>query len=216
MTRRRTYLLWDWNGTLLDDTAASVAALNEQLTARNLPPIDIAFYRDHFAFPVRTFYSACGIALEKENWAALAESYHAAYLRQPRRLNRQTLAVLARVRGSGCGQSIISALRQDLLERDVSAFGVDVWMDHVYGTDNLDGASKTARAAELLACLAREGVSAADCVLIGDSLHDKDVADRLGVRCVLCAQGGHAAWRLRAAAPTAETLDEAVTLAFAR
>jgi phosphoglycolate phosphatase-like HAD superfamily hydrolase len=50
--------------------------------------------------------------------------------------------------------------------------------------------------------------------MIGDSLHDKEVADALGVRCVLCAQGSHAAWRLRAVAPTGDTLLDAVRLAL--
>ena len=53
-------------------------------------------------------------------------------------------------------------------------------------------------------------------VLIGDSLHDKEVADALGARCVLCAQGSHAAWRLRAVAPTGDTLLEALELALGR
>ena len=53
-------------------------------------------------------------------------------------------------------------------------------------------------------------------VLIGDALHDKEVADALGVRCVLCAQGSHAAWRLRAVAPTGDTLMETLDLALAQ
>jgi hypothetical protein len=54
-----------------------------------------------------------------------------------------------------------------------------------------------------------------DVCLVGDALHDKEVADALGIRCVLCAQGSHAAWRLRAVAPTGDTLLEAVDLALA-
>ena len=50
-------------------------------------------------------------------------------------------------------------------------------------------------------------------VMIGDALHDKEVADALGIRCVLCAQGSHSAERLRSAAPTGDTLLAAVDLA---
>jgi phosphoglycolate phosphatase-like HAD superfamily hydrolase len=46
--------------------------------------------------------------------------------------------------------------------------------------------------------------------MIGDSLHDKEVADELGVKCILCSQGSHAHHRLAAVAPAAETLIEAV------
>ena len=67
------------------------------------------------------------------------------------------------------------------------------------------------RAHELVAAM---GAAPQDAVLIGDSLHDKEVADAIGVRCVLCAQGSHAAWRLREVAPTGDTLMEAVRMAL--
>ena len=52
--------------------------------------------------------------------------------------------------------------------------------------------------------------------MVGDALHDKEVADALGVACVLCAQGSHAAWRLAKVAPTGNTLLEAAALAVGR
>ena len=91
-------------------------------------------------------------------------------------------------------------------------------MDFVYGVDNLDGRSKVDRARELVAAISETSAgprpSASDFVFIGDSLHDKEVADAIGVRCVLCAQGSHAAWRLRAVAPTGDTLLESVRMAL--
>ena len=212
------YVLWDWNGTLLDDTQAAVDTLNLMLGRRGLKPIDIGFYRDRFAFPVRPFYAAIGVRLECEDWDALAREYHATYAAQPKGLNPEALAALEAVKAAGVGQSIISALRQDLLERATADLGVSPFMDFIYGTDNLDGASKLDRARELLdrvfSTVASGGRSPSDVVLIGDALHDKEVADALGVRCVLCGQGSHAAWRLRRAAPTGETLLEAVELAL--
>ena len=49
---------------------------------------------------------------------------------------------------------------------------------------------------------------------IGDAVHDKEVADALGIPCVLCAVGSHAGWRLREIAPTADTLCGAVETAL--
>ena len=53
-------------------------------------------------------------------------------------------------------------------------------------------------------------------VCIGDSLHDKEVADALGARCILYSGGSHAPERLARVAPVAETLTEAVRLALAQ
>lgn len=213
MKRRAPYILWDWNGTLLDDTSAGLEAFNVQLRKRSLPPIDRAFYRAHFAFPVKPFYSLCGIALEHEDWDVLAAEYHAAYADQPKALNAETFAALDYAKSQGARQSIISALRQDLLDDITIRLGVAPYMEFVYGVDNLDGSSKLSRARELVATL-RKSDPDGDFVLIGDALHDKEVADALGVRCVLCAQGSHSAERLRAVAPTGETLLDAIHLAF--
>lgn len=212
------YILWDWNGTLLDDTQAALDTLNIMLARRGGSQIAMDFYRDHFAFPVKPFYEAIGVRLGDEDWDALAREYHDIYAAQPKRLNSEAIAALERVKAAGVRQSVISALRQDLLDAATAFFGVAPYMEHVYGVDNLDGFSKLDRARELLARVAPPD-AAGECpplrvTLIGDALHDKEVADALGVRCVLCGQGSHAAWRLRQVAPTGDTLMEAVSLAL--
>ena len=210
----RPYILWDWNGTLLDDTQAALDTLNIMLARRGAKPIALDFFRDHFAFPCRPFYDMIGMHVEDDEWDALAKEYHDLYAEQPKQLNRETLAALERVKRSGAKQSIISALRQDLLDEVTARMGVAKYMECIYGVDNLDGASKLDRALELMSHLAPQFGEQPDVVLIGDALHDKEVADALKVRCVLCGQGSHAAWRLRAAAPTGETLLEAVDIAL--
>ena len=206
-----TSVIWDWNGTLLDDTQAALDTLNAMLAKRGGRRIAMDFYRDHFAFPVKPFYEAIGVRLGNEDWDALAREYHDIYAEQPKGLNAETFAALEYAKGMGARQAIVSALRQDLLSAITEELGVARYMDFVYGVDNLDGRSKIERAHELVAAM---GVAPQDAVLIGDSLHDKEVADAIGVRCVLCAQGSHAAWRLREVAPTGDTLMEAVRMAL--
>ena len=208
------YVLWDWNGTLLDDTQAALDTLNIMLARRGVKPIALKFFRDHFAFPCRPFYDTIGMHVGDDEWDALAKEYHDLYAEQPKQLNRETMAALEAVKRSGAKQSIISALRQDLLDEVTARMGVAQYMECVYGVDNLDGASKLDRALELMNHIAPQVGEQPDVVLIGDALHDKEVADALKVRCVLCGQGSHASWRLRKVAPTGETLLEAVKLAL--
>ena len=210
----RPYVLWDWTGTLLDDTQAALDTLNTMLARRGAKPIAMEFFRDHFAFPCRPFYDTIGMHVEDDEWDALAKEYHDLYAEQPKELNRETIAALEAVKRSGTKQSIISALRQDLLDEAMAFYGVASYMECVYGVDNLDGASKLDRALELMNHIAPQVGEQPDVVLIGDALHDKEVADALKVRCVLCGQGSHASWRLRKVAPTGETLLEAVKLAL--
>lgn len=199
------WVIWDWNGTLLDDTTAALKAFNVQLVRRDLPTISRAFYRDHFAFPVKPFYALCGVDLDREDWDALAREYHRSYAAEPKALNVDARAALEKVRASGARQAILSALRQDLLEEALEVYGIREYFDFVYGVDNLDGGSKLARAEAL-----KEKIGTTDAVLIGDSIHDAEVAKALGFAAVLVATGGHSAARLRAAAPTVESLADAV------
>lgn len=208
------HVIWDWNGTLLDDTEAALAALNEMLRRRGRRGIGMDFYREHFAFPVRRFYALIGFELEREDWDGIAREYHELYARQPKRLNPEASAALSRARAACARQSVLSALRQDLLERDLVGYGVRDEFEFVYGTDNLDGASKLDRARELVERIAER--ERGEIVMIGDALHDHEVATALGVRCVLCSVGGHAHHRLAALAPTGRTLVEAAELALNR
>ena len=215
LARHCDWIVWDWNGTLLDDTAAGLNAFNAQLTRRGIKAIPLDFYRAHFAFPVKPFYALCGIDLEHEDWDRIAREYHEAYAREPKALNRETIAALERVRAAGVRQCVLSALRQDLLEAAIEEAGIRRYFDFIYGTDNLDGGSKLSRAKELvehLGSLPRH--APLSIVMIGDAVHDKEVADTLGVRCVLCAQGSHSAERLRAVAPTGGTLLETIAIAL--
>ena len=216
MQRPKPYILWDWNGTLLDDTEAALATLNEMIVERGGQPIGMKFYRDHFAFPVRPFYDKIGIvAHDEDEWNGIAREYHEVYGRQPKRLNPLAVTALEMAKEAGCRQSIVSALRQDLLEADMARNGVTEFFERICGSDNLDGASKLNRARVLLRTLNDTVPSGTHFVLIGDALHDKEVADALGIDCILCAQGSHAAWRLSAVAPTGDTLVDALELALA-
>ena len=214
MTENTPYIIWDWNGTLLDDTQAALDTLNTMLSARGGKKITMEFYRDNFSFPVKPFYKSIGVCLEQEDWDALAVEYHDLYAMQPKSLNSQTIKTLQMAATAASGQSILSALRQDLLDEATSEYAVAPFMDFVFGVDNLDGESKLSRGRQLLKLLSDEGHS--NFVLIGDSLHDFEVADALGIGCVLCAQGSHALWRLRQVAPTGKTLPEALTLAISQ
>ena len=219
------HIIWDWNGTLLDDTEAALKTLNIMITERGGKPIDMRFYLDNFAFPVRPFYDTIGIiAKDEDEWDYIAHEYHEVYLRQQKGLNRGAIAALESAKAAGCGQSILSALRQDLLEEQTAEYGIAGYFEGVYGSNNLDGASKLDRARELISRLSTQSTNPptlnppthqpASFVLIGDALHDKEVADAIGVPCILCAQGSHAAWRLREVAPTVETLADAVRAAL--
>ena len=204
-------LIWDWNGTLLDDVAAAVNALNRMLVKRGAQPITVERYRSRFGFPVRPFYAELGVDLGRWDWDDICEDFHSFIAAEPQEMRAETRPALELAARLGFRQSILSALRQDLLEHALAANGIDGFFEHVFGVDNLDGASKLQRGRELMAAL---GPEAEEPVLIGDTLHDAEVASALGARCILFSGGHQMPDRLaEVGCSVASSLVEAVRLA---
>lgn len=203
-------IIWDWNGTLLDDNHASLSALNAILSRRGLKTVTLDYYRKNFAFPVRYFYESLGVKIECEDWDALAQEYHDAYHECELRLAADAKDALEFVRDNGVTQAVVSAMREDYLISDMDRFGIRPYFESVLGTNNLDGCSKLSRIRDYVA-LAGESE---EYVVIGDSLHDKEVADAIGARCVFYGGGSHDPSRLRHLDPVALTLADAVEMAL--
>lgn len=191
---RLQHVIWDWNGTLLDDTQAGVNAINAMLAARALPQIDLPTYRDVFGFPVINFYRAIGFNIEREDWDAVAHEFHDLFLSDASmRLHDDASGSLARLQQAGIGQSVLSASEQSILSAMLAAFGVAHYFDGIFGVDNLYGHSKLELGHALVK---RLNLPPESVLMIGDSLHDHEVAEALGVRCLLIAQGHQSYARL--------------------
>lgn len=190
---RPAHVVWDWNGTLLDDTQACIAALNTLLRERRLPLLDARRYRDSFGFPVRDFYRTLGIDPAAGDWDALAARFHDLYLEQAMTVTAAARAAVRFVAAAGLPQSVLSACEQGILERLIARHGLAGCFRLVQGVDNLNGCSKLAAGRALVA---RLGLAARDLLLIGDTLHDAEVAAALGCSCLLVADGHQSRARL--------------------
>lgn len=62
----KDHIIWDWNGTILNDVDHAVAMMNTLLVEHNLPLIDREYYREIFDFPVLHYYQKLGFNFEKQ------------------------------------------------------------------------------------------------------------------------------------------------------
>lgn len=200
-------IIWDWNGTLLDDTQACVNAINAMLEKRSLASIDHATYRAVFGFPVINFYRHLHFDIDHEDWDALSQEFHALFLEDKTiRLHPDTPTILNDLRARGIAQSILSASEQMILETMLRHYEIQAYFAHVCGVDNLHGRSKIETGHALIKQIAhpREEV-----LLVGDTLHDAEVAEALGIACILVAHGHQAKKRLETTRwPVLNTLAE--------
>jgi phosphoglycolate phosphatase len=183
------HIIWDWNGTLLDDAHACVAAINQMLEKRRLPLVDIHQYQDIFGFPVKDYYLTLGFDFTKDSWDSVAREYHDIYgvtsVQAP--LREGSLEILRRLRARGVPMSILSACELSILEKMLNERGIRSFFEHIRGLSNLYATSKTDLGHALLVEI---GIPPAQVLLIGDTLHDCEVAQELGCECLLVA-GGH-------------------------
>lgn len=207
-----THLIWDWNGTLLDDYELTLAANNAAFTSVGGVPMSGEDYRRLFRRPVQSYYAAVlGRELDESEFAGLDRTYHDAYEAQLAdcRLVADAEEALASWSGS---QSLLSMWYHDRLVPFVDRLGLTEHFVRVDGLKaSVGGGGKAEHAARHLAEI---GVAGSDCVMIGDTLDDAAAAAAVGAGCVLVTGGLTDPERLNATGlPIAEHLTEAVELA---
>ena len=191
-----THILWDWNGTLLDDSQVCVDTLNSVLRPRNISPIALDHYRDVFEFPVFTFYKTIAGNLSDHILAEMSQEFVAHYAHAWHRchLHDEADITLKHFRDRQVSQNILSASDQVTLDSCLSHFQLTDYFDQVIGQNNslAHGKLETARI-----WLDQESVSPDRVLLIGDTLHDLEIAQELGFDCELFAKGHNSGDRLR-------------------
>ncbi len=168
-------------------------AINVLLTARTLPTLTLEQYLDVFDFPVRDYYLKLGFDLSQENWAEVAADYHRAYATASATsaLRTGAPAALSALRASGLGHSILSACELKILRRMINERHILPQFDHIYGLDDLYASSKIDLGHALFN---QTGLSKKGALLIGDTTHDYEVAQAMGIPCLLMS-GGHQSLR---------------------
>ena len=207
--REIRHLVWDWNGTLLDDVAHCVDVLNQLREGTAVEPLTTAFYREHFGFPVIRFYEKLGFAIQPAAFAVLSERFISTYYASVERTSLHPEAQhFARTwKARGRRQAVLSASRQDHLFEAVDHFGLRSFFDAFGGIDDIYAGGKLSRGEHLLREL---GWCRSETLLIGDTDHDAEVARALGTDCLLLARGHQSRRRLVATgARVADTLAEA-------
>ena len=210
----RGHVVWDWNGTLLDDLPIVVESVNRSIALLGEAPITDDEYRDHYTRPVRLFYqSMFGRELSDREWSRLNEAFHEHYflLAADAGLRPGAREAMQKVTDCGFGQSLLSMSPQSWLAQIVERLEIEPHFQLVTG---LSGPTGGLKAPHLVAHLRRLRLKGSVVVMIGDTPDDVVAARHVGARPVLFHGGSHHLHVLEALdAPIAETLVEAAEIA---
>lgn len=177
-------IIWDWNGTLLNDAEACRRIINQVLARRGLPALSARRYQALFDFPVRTYYERIGFDFAKESFEKIGSEFIAMYEQQRHRMRLQPGAreLLRTLQQRGLQQIVLSAYRHDTL---VSLLKDRRLHDHftwIVGADNHYARGKKDQG---LALLQRLKLDRRTTLMIGDTMHDHEVAEAMGIDSVL-------------------------------
>ena len=183
------HILWDWNGTLLDDVDSCIEVINTMLSKRGLPIFkNKSEYRQAFCFPVVNYYVAAGFDFSKEPFEVLAEEYIALYQKQKPCLYDTTETVLKNISKKGITQYIFTASKKEELLRQISMYkSIVPYFKQLITSDNILASGKFESAK---AWLEQSKANPNEVLVIGDTLHEKEIADKLNFNCALVL-GGH-------------------------
>jgi len=192
-----SHIIWDWNGTLLNDAWLCVDVMNGMLQERNLRLLTLDDYRSVFDFPVKDYYVKIGFDFNKEAFEKVGMEFMIRYnLRQKESsLHPEVVDVLKAFKDKGYRQFILSAREQNELIREIHELGVFHYFDHICGLDDHYAHGKTDVGLEMVRKL---NLPTDQLIFIGDTLHDAEVAAEIAIECALIPNGHNSRERLEA------------------
>lgn len=182
------HIIWDWNGTIFNDVELGVEIINKILSERGLNVLTVDRYKEIFTIPVKNYYEKLGFDFSKESFEVIGKLWIDEYEKRKYEcsLYDGIIEVLEKIKELGIEQSILSAYSQHTLEEMANYFNLRKYFKYIVGLDNIYAAGKLHLGIDLMKKL---GNGKGETLLIGDTLHDYEVASEIGADCILVANG---------------------------
>jgi phosphoglycolate phosphatase len=202
------HIIWDWNGTLLDDVELCVNIINSILEKRKLSTVSLEYYREIFSFPIIQYYEKLGFDFAQESFESIGTEFITEYEKKRSQCSlmpdaHKTLQTITQL---GLTQSILSASKQNYLLDAIGGYGLDAIFLEINGLNNHYASSKIDIGIDFVT---RNKLTPSAILLVGDTTHDADVAAAIGADCCLIPNG-HQSQKILAAygAPIVTSLVE--------
>ena len=206
-------VIWDWNGTLLDDAALCYSIANAMREERGMPPLDgVNEYRRLFRFPIIEYYRAMGYTFETESYDDISVEFHRRYMELVPHcpLYPEAKETLAAVQAMGVPQLLLSVTEQSRLCWQAGLAGVTGYFTRILRQKDDLAYGKADMARQVIA---ESGLESGAVLFVGDTNHDAAIAADIGCRCALLTRGHQTRDTLAACGvPLIESLTEVLPL----
>ncbi|OWO85722.1 phosphatase [Photorhabdus luminescens] len=209
------HIIWDWNGTLLNDVNVSLSATNFALAEIGIEPLTLEQYREHYCVPVQTFYKqVIGREPSSSEWSVIGKIFNFHYHPgiQKASLTEGVSQLLASRHETGATQSLCSLMEHHELVPMLDNHGIGKFFTQIDGRNT--PLLTTGKSEQLANHLKKLNVSPEQSVVIGDATDDAIAALAAGTHAILYTGGTHSRVNLETAGvPVVDTLSEALLIA---
>jgi phosphoglycolate phosphatase len=213
-SKQYDHIIWDWNGTLFNDVELCTDIMNILLTQESLPNISSQKYKEIFTFPVEEYYKIAGHTFERISFEVLGKQFMIEYeLRKNTcELYPGVLNLLSLLNERRINQHLLSAYEQVSLNNILKYYNIDNYFQNIVGLDNIYASSKLYLAHKLAKTIHSNG-KGVNILLIGDTIHDYEVANGINSDCILLSHGHQNEERLlKLGIPIVKNFDELTIL----
>ena len=189
-------IIFDFNGTLIDDCNLCLDILNILTKENNLAFVSKRKYKAVFDFPVQRYYERCGFDVSNENFSKISARFHQFYNQRSYsevKAFKSAYSVLEHLKDK-YQLVCLSASKQETLEKQLKYYNLYKYFDDVVGLDNIHAYSKMQVAIDYAT---KNNLLDKKTYFIGDSIHDFEVASAINAKCILISTGHTAKNRLK-------------------
>lgn len=182
------HIVWDWDGTLLDNTQLIRNIYNQLLIQAGGQPISLERYRSTPNQSLFEMLKTQGVNTADLNKSEWDQKFFDCYERDIHTcaLHKEAVNILKEVLQNHRRQSILSFHPNESLQKIVKHHEITGLFTHIYGREDLSETEKINLGRRLLDKL---NIPNDQIILIGDTLQDARTAKALGIRCLLIDHG---------------------------
>ena len=188
-------IIWDWNGTLVDDAYLFVDIMNLTLERHGLPQIDLHDYKNKFCFPIKNYWNLLGFSFNNNTFNVMNKEFLRLYQQKMHEplLQKGARIVLDHFHKRNFQQFVLSASEHKVLNSLIIKYNINHYFSDILGVDNLNALGKENLGRFLIK---KHLLNPDETVVVGDTEYDFRVANSLGCHCVLVSCGHFSRSRL--------------------
>ncbi len=187
-------IVWDFNGTILDDFQVCLDSINIVLKKYFQPTLTKEEYLDKFSFPIRDYYQAIGLDENLGKFEDFAKEYMELFHKNFEKIGLFQDAINFIREDKEHQHVLISATKESNLLQQTYEKGISDLFDKIIGIGDIYAKGKFDQVKDWLDS---SNYQADEVLMVGDTSHDYEIANLLRMNCCLVDRGHMSYQRLK-------------------